>query len=159
MGGSPPRRAAGTLSVLVAAGFLAAAARAQDPMADVRIETIDVAPGVHMLIGRGGNIGVSTGADGVFLVDDQFGRSQPLQFPGECFSVIQFGQSKTTPCKIQPGESDTRLVNEYGCDEVIAGLGQQSLVSQRPRRDHAGDLALDRSLAGCRVANLLANRD
>jgi glyoxylase-like metal-dependent hydrolase (beta-lactamase superfamily II) len=41
-------------------------------MAEVRIEKVDVAPGVYMLVGRGGNIGVSAGADGVFLVDDQF---------------------------------------------------------------------------------------
>ncbi|MFN0182004.1 MAG: MBL fold metallo-hydrolase [Gemmatimonadales bacterium] len=37
-----------------------------------RIETVPVAPGLFMLVGRGGNIGVSAGDDGVFLVDDQF---------------------------------------------------------------------------------------
>ncbi len=45
---------------------------AQDDMQDVRIETVAVADGIYMLMGRGGNIGVSVGADGVFLVDDQF---------------------------------------------------------------------------------------
>lgn len=39
---------------------------------DVRIETVDVGPGVKMLLGQGGNIGVAYGADGVFLIDDQF---------------------------------------------------------------------------------------
>ena len=39
---------------------------------DVRIQTIPVASGIHMLIGRGGNLAVSSGADGLFLVDDQF---------------------------------------------------------------------------------------
>jgi glyoxylase-like metal-dependent hydrolase (beta-lactamase superfamily II) len=48
-----------------------APARAQDWEA-VEIETIDVAPGVYMLVGRGGNIGVSAGEDGIFLVDDQY---------------------------------------------------------------------------------------
>lgn len=48
-----------------------APAHAQDWEA-VEIETIDVAPGVHMLAGRGGNIGVSSGEDGIFLVDDQY---------------------------------------------------------------------------------------
>lgn len=38
----------------------------------VKIQTVSVAPGVHMLVGSGGNIGVSVGADGVVLVDDQF---------------------------------------------------------------------------------------
>lgn len=41
-------------------------------MDDVEIETIAVADGVYMLVGRGGNIGVSVGEDGVFLIDDQF---------------------------------------------------------------------------------------
>jgi len=38
----------------------------------VEIKTEKVADGVYMLTGRGGNIGVSVGADGVFLIDDQF---------------------------------------------------------------------------------------
>jgi cyclase len=37
-----------------------------------RIETVSVAPGLFMLVGRGGNIGVAAGEDGVFLVDDQY---------------------------------------------------------------------------------------
>jgi cyclase len=49
---------------------LAGAAMAQD--ADVTVRTQPVAPGVHVLYGSGGNIGVSTGADGVFLIDDQY---------------------------------------------------------------------------------------
>lgn len=49
---------------------LAGAAMAQD--ADVTVRTEPVAPGVHVLYGSGGNIGVSTGADGVFLIDDQY---------------------------------------------------------------------------------------
>lgn len=36
------------------------------------IETQQVAPGIHVLYGAGGNIGVSAGADGMFLIDDQF---------------------------------------------------------------------------------------
>ena len=36
------------------------------------IKTIDVGDGVYMLMGEGGNIGVSAGEDGVFLIDDQY---------------------------------------------------------------------------------------
>ena len=36
------------------------------------VRVVPVAPGVHVLVGRGGNIGVSSGPDGVFLVDDQY---------------------------------------------------------------------------------------
>jgi cyclase len=49
---------------------LAGAAMAQD--ADVTVRSESVGPGVHVLYGSGGNIGVSTGADGVFLIDDQY---------------------------------------------------------------------------------------
>ncbi|HKG14796.1 MAG TPA: MBL fold metallo-hydrolase [Pyrinomonadaceae bacterium] len=38
----------------------------------VEIRTTKVAGGVYMLEGAGGNIGVSAGADGVLIVDDQF---------------------------------------------------------------------------------------
>lgn len=41
-------------------------------MSAVQIKTEVVAPGLHMLTGRGGNIAVSSGPDGVFLVDDQY---------------------------------------------------------------------------------------
>jgi glyoxylase-like metal-dependent hydrolase (beta-lactamase superfamily II) len=48
-----------------------AAAQNQD-FSQVQITPQEVAPGVHMLEGAGGNIGVSSGPDGVFLIDDQF---------------------------------------------------------------------------------------
>ncbi len=43
-----------------------------DRFKDVQIETVNVANGIYMLVGQGGNIGVSVGDDGVFLIDDQF---------------------------------------------------------------------------------------
>jgi len=39
---------------------------------NVEIKTINVSNGVYMLMGSGGNIGVSVGNDGVFMIDDQF---------------------------------------------------------------------------------------
>lgn len=39
---------------------------------DVQIETIHVAGNVYMLVGSGGNLGLSVGDDGAFLIDDQF---------------------------------------------------------------------------------------
>lgn len=36
------------------------------------IETIKVANGITMLMGRGGNVAVSTGANGTFVIDDQY---------------------------------------------------------------------------------------
>jgi len=48
------------------------AALAQRDFANVQIKTISVAGNIHMLEGSGGNIAVSTGPDGVLIVDDQF---------------------------------------------------------------------------------------
>lgn len=39
---------------------------------DVQIQTLQLTDGVYMLIGQGGNIGLSVGEDGVFIIDDQF---------------------------------------------------------------------------------------
>jgi cyclase len=39
---------------------------------NTQIQTIPVADGVYMLMGEGGNIGVSVGDDGVFLIDDEY---------------------------------------------------------------------------------------
>jgi len=39
---------------------------------DVKITANQVAPGVYMVTGKGGNIGLFIGEDGTFLIDDQF---------------------------------------------------------------------------------------
>ena len=44
----------------------------QQEMADVEIETIRLEDDLFMVVGRGGNIGLSVGSDGAFLVDDQY---------------------------------------------------------------------------------------
>lgn len=45
---------------------------AQQDFSDVQIKTTKVAGNVYMLEGRGGNIGVSVGEDGILMVDDQY---------------------------------------------------------------------------------------
>ena len=61
------------MKAMLAAIFLVSStAVAQGPQDTVRIQTVPVASGIYMLVGSGGNIGVSVGEDGVFLVDDQF---------------------------------------------------------------------------------------
>jgi len=47
-------------------------ASAQGRFANVKIESSHVAGSVHMLVGAGGNIGVSVGDDGMAIVDTQF---------------------------------------------------------------------------------------
>ncbi len=43
----------------------------------VQITTKDLGEGVYAMFGAGGNLGVSAGADGVFLIDDQFAPLSP----------------------------------------------------------------------------------
>ncbi|MAG30168.1 MAG: MBL fold metallo-hydrolase [Deltaproteobacteria bacterium] len=45
---------------------------AQQDYSKVEIRTTDLGSGLAMLEGAGGNVGVSTGPDGVLLIDDQF---------------------------------------------------------------------------------------
>lgn len=62
-----------TIAILGLTAGLGSVAIAQDrDFASVDIETVPVAGSVSMLIGEGGNIGVSAGDDGVFMIDDQF---------------------------------------------------------------------------------------
>ena len=58
------------LTTLAAGALLALPAAGQ--MDDVKIKTTKLADGIHMLTGKGGNIGVLTGPDGTFMVDNQF---------------------------------------------------------------------------------------
>lgn len=61
-------------TVVAALGLLAGALplAAQTNWDSVRIRTIPAGPGVHMLVGAGGNIALAVGDDFAFLVDDQY---------------------------------------------------------------------------------------
>ena len=60
------------MGILAASVMVASTAEAQVDWESVAVTATRVAPGVYMVQGRGGNIGVSVGRDGVFLVDDQY---------------------------------------------------------------------------------------
>jgi cyclase len=72
-------------AVALACGALASAQQANPPAApaapgappDTKIETVNLAPGIYVLFGRGGNIGVTVGADGAAIIDDQFADMVP----------------------------------------------------------------------------------
>ena len=62
------------LAVFLLSLLFSASVAAQPGRFDnVQIKTVKVAGNVYMLEGEGGNIGVSAGEDGVFLIDGQFG--------------------------------------------------------------------------------------
>ena len=74
------------LSVLII-GLFSTAAWAQQDFSNVEIQTQKVADGIYMLTGAGGNIGVSVGKDGVFVIDDQFAPlAQKIRFAIEALS-------------------------------------------------------------------------
>ena len=60
------------LKTLLLLLLIPTASLADDGFSDVEIKTQKAGTGVYMLTGKGGNLGVSTGPDGVFLIDDQF---------------------------------------------------------------------------------------
>ncbi len=78
---SSPRSGHAVLgAVLVAAGLAAAGpaeGTAQQDFSNVEIRTVQLTDGLYMLMGAGGNLGLSVGADGAFLVDDQFAPLTP----------------------------------------------------------------------------------
>ncbi len=57
---------------LLGFSFAVAPVSAQRDFSNVQIRTFPVVDGVYMLMGSGGNIGLSVGEDGPFVVDDQF---------------------------------------------------------------------------------------
>ncbi len=65
------RSAAGPLFALLLA--LAPMALAQQDYSKVEVTSTPLRSGTHLLTGAGGNMVASTGADGTFLVDDQYG--------------------------------------------------------------------------------------
>lgn len=70
---SSARRPCRLLLVAVCVSLVAFPALAQDVDWDaVSITSEDLGGGIHVLFGRGGNIGLSTGDDGALLVDDQY---------------------------------------------------------------------------------------
>jgi cyclase len=57
--------------------LVAAPAFAQRDFSTVEIKAAEVASGLYMLEGAGGNIGLSVGTDGAFVIDDQFAPLAP----------------------------------------------------------------------------------
>jgi cyclase len=73
-GGHPLRQ----LTFTVLAASVAAHVAAQPPdLSKMEVQTVKVAGSVSMLMGGGGNVGVSMGPDGAFLVDDQYAPMSP----------------------------------------------------------------------------------
>lgn len=66
------RRSGLYVSALLVICFTVSHVRAQQDFSKVQMKATKVAGNIYMLEGAGGNIGVSAGADGILIVDDQF---------------------------------------------------------------------------------------
>lgn len=95
------------------------------PLSRVQIETVSVAPGIHVLTGAGGNIGVSTGEDGVLLIDDQYAvLSDRIR---EAVAAIQAGPIKFVVNTHWHGD-------HTGGNENMAGAGTIIVAHENVRR-------------------------
>ena len=65
-------------------------------MEDVKITASDLGKGIHMLVGRGGNIELSAGPDGVFMVDDQFAPLTP-----KIVAAVRTNLEATHPVRVE----------------------------------------------------------
>ncbi len=61
-----------TLITLLSTGTLLLSSSVLFAFDDVKITSTEVAKNIHMLVGKGGNVGVFVGKDGTFVIDDQF---------------------------------------------------------------------------------------
>jgi len=86
---------AASIALLLVCG-VGAPAMAQQDYSKVEIRRIDLGDGLAMLQGAGGNLAVSMGPDGVFLVDDQYAplsdkiRAAIAAMPGAVDQPIRF---------------------------------------------------------------------
>lgn len=60
------------ITLILTLSLLAGAVLAQQDFSQVQIQRTEVADDLYMLMGAGGNLSLSVGSDGAFLVDDQY---------------------------------------------------------------------------------------
>lgn len=65
------------MAALLALALSSVSVQAQQDLSQVPIKVTQAGPGVYMLEGAGGNIGLSVGEDDAFMVDDQFAPLTP----------------------------------------------------------------------------------
>lgn len=107
-----------TLPIVLAT---AAAAEAPPPT----LESVSVAPGVFMLSGPGGNVGVVVAEDGVFLVDDQYPQLAP---------AVVAAVAAITPKPIRFVVNTHWHGDHTGGNELLGGSGSLVFAHENVRR-------------------------
>lgn len=63
-----------SISIFIFSLLLPVMAWSNEHWDSVEVTTVPVRDGLYMLMGEGGNVGVSMGADGTFIIDDQYAQ-------------------------------------------------------------------------------------
>ena len=105
-----------TLSACLLPLLITAGANANDHWDSVEVKTVPISDGIYMLMGEGGNIGVSIGEDGTFAIDDQY---------------EQMSAKITAAIKALSGESPKFLFNTHWHGDHAGGnehFGKQGAI-------------------------------
>jgi len=116
------------VATLALAAFAGRAA-AQD-FSKVEITTQKLSDTLYMLIGAGGNIGLSIGADSVFVIDDQYAPMAPK---------IKAAIAKLTPRPVQWVLNTHFHFDHTGGNEAFGGEGALIVAHHNVRRRMSGD--------------------
>ena len=92
------------------------------------------------------------------VAGDDLGRRQPRQ-PARQLAGAALGEADLALRQRRPRQPEALAATRHCEQHGVALLGEQVALGQRPRRDDANHLALDRPLARTDFADLLADRD
>jgi cyclase len=124
---SPPSRR--TVIAALAGAALTAPALAQD-FSKVEITTQKLSESLYMLMGAGGNIGLSIGPDAVFVIDDQYAPMVPK---------IKAAIAKLTPRPVQWVLNTHFHFDHTGGNEAFGGDGALIVAHHNVRRRMSAD--------------------
>ena len=112
------------LKITLAAGIAVPAAQAQD-FSQVEVRATQLTDTTWMLVGAGGNIGLSVGADSVFVIDDQFAPLAPK---------IKAAIAKITPKPVQFVLNTHFHYDHTGGNEALGSAGALIVAHDNVRR-------------------------
>jgi cyclase len=119
-----------TLLLALAAGAATPAAWAQQDFSKIEISVQKLSDTAYMLVGAGGNVGLSVGPDAVFIIDDQFAPMAPK---------IKAAIAKITPKPVQFVLNTHFHFDHTGGNEVFGGDGALIVAHDNVRRRMSTD--------------------
>ena len=87
----------------------------------------------------------------------QFGRPEPLQFTCQGLPGFELLHREASTAQVQGRQSESPVLLQQRCEQVVPALLHQGLIGHGPGRDHPDHLAFHRTLAERGVADLFAD--